>query len=49
MGRKQCSNCGNLYWVNPQIDSEYACPKCGYVDPEPITGQIQGRTSIADD
>lgn len=49
MVKKTCSNCRNEYWINVQIDSEYACTKCGFVEPERIEGQLQGRTAIADE
>ena len=49
MSKKTCSNCGYIYWVNVQMDNEYACSNCGYVENERIVGQLKGRRAIADE
>ncbi len=49
MSKKTCSNCGYIYWVNVQMDNEYACSNCGYVENERIIGQLKGRRAIADE
>ena len=49
MGKKVCSTCGEIYWINLFIDSEYACPKCGYVEADRIVGQLSGKQNITDE
>ena len=43
MGKHQCSRCKKIYYVNPDIDNEFTCPKCGLVENERMIGQKTGR------
>jgi len=49
VGRHECSNCGEVYYINPSVDYEFACPKCGLVEPERMVGQRSGRGSDLSD
>jgi len=45
MGRHRCSRCGEVYYLNPNVDYELSCPACGFVEPEKMIGQKSGRSS----
>lgn len=49
MSRKVCSNCKNEYWVNRNVDEEYVCTKCGYVEEDRMIGQLSGRINVVDE